>query len=264
MTKEKVSGASARDGSIEAVDRAARVLDALAARTTPATLAEVAMGAELSKPTAFRILATLMEAGMAAQNSATGAYRLGPAPLRLAAQVLRGVAVRPAALPAMGRVRDDVNETVVLSIRDGDYRYNIDSAAADNAIAQAQRIGVGIPLYAGAASRALLAGMDAGDLLSYLDRTPLQRFSEATIVDRDALVAEIDKARALGYAMSSGEFTSAGHAVAMAVRDARGSPVAALHVSVPSSRFSPAVRERCVASLRSAIAEIEAETANRG
>ena len=251
----------AEDGSIEAVDRAARVLFALAARPVASTLAEIAMGSELSKPTAFRILSTLIESGFVAQNAPTGAYRLGAAPLRLAAQTLRRVAVREPALRAMRRVRDEVRETVVLSIRDGDFRYNIDSVEADNAIGQAQRIGVPIPLFAGAASRVLLAGMSDDELRAYLDRTELSRFSEATIVDRDALMAEIELARARGYAISSGEFTAAGHAVAKAVRDPRGRAIAALHVSVPRSRLTPAVRERCVAALEAAIPQIEADLA---
>ena len=261
--ESRARGRAARGegASVEAVDRAARVLFALASRPAPATLAEVAQRAELTKPTSFRILASLIAEGLAAQNAQTGAYRLGSTPLRLAASVLHALPARDAALPEMGRIRDAVNETVVLAVREGDKRYNIESVDAANAIAQAHQIGVAIPLHAGAASRVLLAGMDDEELLSYLARTPLDRYSETTIVDRDALVAEIARVRAQGYATSSGEFTAAGHAVAMAIRDRGGAAVASLHVSVPRSRYSQAVEERCVVELRASIARIEATLA---
>jgi DNA-binding IclR family transcriptional regulator len=254
-------GANGEGASVEAVDRAARVLFALAARPVPSTLAEIAQRADLTKPTAFRILASLIAEGLAAQNAQTGAYRLGSTPLRLATSVLQNVAVREPALIAMRKIRDEVNETVVLSVREGDLRYNIDSVEAINAIAQAHRIGVPIPLYTGAASRVLLAGMESEELLSYLGRTELVAYSEATIVDRGALMEELARVGAQGYAVSSGEFTSAGHAVAIAIRDGDGRAIAALHVSVPRSRYSQTVEDRCVAALRQAVATIEAAMA---
>jgi DNA-binding IclR family transcriptional regulator len=261
----KGSEGNARGGGdgapLEAVDRAARVLFALAAQPVPSTLAEVAQRADLTKPTAFRILATLIAEGHAAQNPETGAYRLGGEPLRIGARVLGRVAVREPALAAMRVLRDAINETIVLSIRDGDHRYNIDSVEAENAIAQAQQIGVAIPLYTGAASRVLLAGLDDDELAAYLERTPLRPFSNATIVDALVLREDIARTRQRGYAVSNGEFASSGNAVAMAIRGADGRPVAAIHVSAPSSRFSPRVEDICVAALRRAIDGIEAVSA---
>ena len=52
-----------------------------------------------------------------------------------------------------------------------------------------------------------------------------------------------------GYAASAGEFTAGGHAIAAAILDSRGRPVAALHVSFPRGRFSPELEERCVSTL---------------
>jgi DNA-binding IclR family transcriptional regulator len=157
----------------------------------------------------------------------------------------------------MRKIRDDVNETVVLSIREGDLRYNIDSVEAVNAIAQAHQIGVAIPLYTGASSRVLLAGMSPDELSAYLDHTALVAYSETTIIDRDSLLEELERVRERGYAVSSGEFTSAGNAVAKAVRGADGRAIAALHVSVPRSRYSGIVEDRCVAALNEAIIAIE-------
>ncbi|MCY1528900.1 Bacterial transcriptional regulator [compost metagenome] len=54
----------------------------------------------------------------------------------------------------------------------------------------------------------------------------------------DALLAELEFARRNGYARSNGEFYPGDITVSAAVLDAGGTPVGAVNVSVPSSRWS--------------------------
>ena len=243
--------------AVEAVDRAARILFALAASPRHSSLIEVASRSGLSKPTAFRLLATLVAEGLAVQNSETASYSLGVMPLGLAGSVLHSIAVRDLARPVMQSIRDQVNESVILSVREGDTRVNIDAVEAINAIGQTQQIGVPIPLYAGAASRVFLAAMQDEELAAYVARTPLVAYSDTTIVEHDRLMQEIARVREQGFARSSAEFTMGGHAVARLIRDGAGSPVASLHVSIPRGRASDELVARCLASLNSGIESLE-------
>ena len=243
--------------SIEAVDRAGRILFALAASPRESSLLEIANRASLSKPTAFRILATLVAEGLASQNPETSGYRLGVLPLGLANSVLQSVPVRAMARPIMTSIRDKVNESVVLSVREDDFRVNVDSVEAINTISQTQRIGIPIPLYAGATSRVFLAAMTKEELKAYLDRTDLESFSDTTIVDRPRLEAEVERVRQKGFALSTAEFTVGGVAVARIVRDRAGAAVAALHVSIPRSRASEELIERCAAALKAGVETLE-------
>ena len=109
------------------MDRAARILFALAASPRESSLLEIANRANLSKPTAFRILATLVAEGLASQNPDTSGYRLGVLPLGLANSVLQSIPVRALARPIMTAIRDKVNETVVLAVRE-DFRLRPGSA----------------------------------------------------------------------------------------------------------------------------------------
>jgi len=243
--------------AIEAVDRAGRILFALAASPRESSLLEVANRAGLSKPTAFRILATLVTEGLVTQNRETAGYRLGVLPLGLASSVLQSIPVRNLAHPIMTAIRDKVNETVVLSVREHDFRVNVDAVEAINAISQSQQIGVPIPLYAGATSRVFLAAMEPQELAAYLDRTTLQPFSETTITDRDRLKNEVERVRRQGFALSTGEFTNGSIAVARIIRDRLGQPVAAMHVSIPRSRASEDLIERCAAALKTGVETLE-------
>ena len=236
--------------SIETVERAARILFALAASPRQSTLVEIAARTRLSKPTAFRILATLVADGLAVQNEQNASYSLGVVPLQLSSAVLRDIPIREQARPVMQAISDRVHETVVLSIRQGDSRFNIDSFEAMNAIGQTQQLGIAIPLYAGAASRVLLAGFEDADIEDYLARTLLVAYSDTTLVDPEKLKAEIARIRREGHAISSAEFTPGGHAVACAIRGRDGRAVAALHVSIPRSRAAPELIARCIEELK--------------
>jgi len=243
--------------AIEAVDRAGRILFALAASPRESSLPEIANRAGLSKPTAFRILATLVAEGLASQNRETASYRLGVLPLGLASSVLQSIPVRAMARTVMTAIRDKVNESVVLSVRDDDFRVNVEAVEAINAISQSQQIGVPIPLYAGATSRVFLAAMEAQELAAYLDRTELQSFSETTIIERARLEGEIERVRKQGFALSTAEFTVGSIAVARVIRARDGSPVAAMHVSIPRSRASEALIERCASALKAGVETLE-------
>ena len=266
-TKGKAAGLGARrdptgeprmdQSAIEAVDRAGRILFALAASARESTLPEIANRAGLSKPTTFRILATLAAEGLVSQNSETASYRLGVLPLGLANSILQSIPVRAMARTVMTSIRDKVNETVVLSVRDHDFRVNVDAVEAINTISQSQQIGVPIPLYAGATSRVFLAAMDQQECAAYLDRTTFLPFSETTIVERARLESEIKRVRKQGFAISTAEFTVGGIAVARIVRDQDGLPIAAMHVSIPRSRASEDLIERCAAALKAGVETLE-------
>lgn len=248
--------------AIEAVDRAGRILFALAASPRESSLLDVANRAGLSKPTAFRILATLVAEGLASQNPETASYRLGVLPLGLANAVLQSIPVRAMALSVMTSLRDKVNETVVLAVRDHDFRVNVESVEALNTISQSQQIGVPIPLYAGATSRVFLAAMAPQELSAYLDRTQLQSFSDTTITERARLEGEIERVRKHGFAISSAEFTVGGVAVARIIRDRMGQPLAAMHISIPRSRATEDLIERCTMALQAGVETLERAVAS--
>jgi IclR family transcriptional regulator, KDG regulon repressor len=227
---------------VTAADRAARMLFAFAQSQDFLSLGEAARRARLSKPTAFRILTTLVAEGLLFQNEANAAYGLGFLPLRFADVVLAGITFRDQARTAMRRIRDAVNETVVLGIRDRHCYYNVDSLEGTHLIGQAPLIGVPIPCDVGAPGKALLAGMPDKEFAGYLRSlriaaTRMQKLRrERALVGRD------------GYAISSEDLLG-GHTIATAVFDNRGTAIATLHVSFPQSRYLKVLERQCIKAL---------------
>jgi DNA-binding IclR family transcriptional regulator len=222
------------------------VLSAFADSWDFLTLPEVARRARLSKPTAFRILATLSEEGLVFQNEANSTYGLGFLALRLADVVLGGIAIREPARPVMRAIRDAVNETVVLGILHGDKCYHIDSLEGSNMIAQSQPIGVGVPLHASTPGRALLAAMPDDDIQRYLRRM----LRAAGPRSRSKLMQEIRQIRRDGYAVGAGDFMLGGQTIAVAFTDPNAAAIAVLHISFPQARFSNDLQERCIERLK--------------
>jgi len=88
---------------------------------------------------------------------------------------------------------------------------------------------------------------------------PLERFTERTVVGREALGREIEAVRAQGWARAAGEREPHLNAIAAPVFGAGGELAAILGVQGPDTRFdaaaqeaaAPAVREQALALSRS-------------
>jgi len=78
-----MSEAGERRQGIQSVGIGLRVLEVLAAQNGAAALGAIAQASDLSASQAHRYLASLIAAGMARQDTATGRYELGPGALRL-------------------------------------------------------------------------------------------------------------------------------------------------------------------------------------
>ncbi len=92
-------------------------------------------------------------------------------------------------------------------------------------------------LYAGASGKLLAAYADAEVQAAVLEGTK-EKFTPNTIVERQSLEQQFDQIRSAGYSISYAERTAEAIAVAVPVRDARGTVVAALSIAVPASRAS--------------------------
>lgn len=231
---------------IEAIHRALDVLGAFTSREPELRLAAVARKAGLPKPTTFRILATLRSRGLVTQDGASGLYSLGFGVLELAAVRTQQTSVRDEALPVLRSIRDALGETSVLSVRVGDHRVHLEQAEGTLPIRRHVEMGERVPLYAGGASKVLLAGMADDEIRDYLERVALSSYSATTTTDPVRLLDEIVAIRTQGCAEGVNERNLGGVGVAAPIYDHTGATVAALHVSVPQFRYSRDVRKACL------------------
>jgi DNA-binding IclR family transcriptional regulator len=231
---------------VAAVAQAAALLRQFtrARRQIAATALGEAVG--LSPALTRRTLATLAQHGLVEPAEAPGCWRLGLAWLRFAEIGRHQLDLRQLALPIMRGIRDAVDETVILALRSGARRVNVDYVESRQAIRRVTQPGFEAPLHIGAAGRALLSGFSQAELAAYFESETLSSFDGRQPIAAERLAKEIAEVLRLGYATAVAEITRDTAAVAAPVRDHQGAVIACLTLSCPVDRFSPALKQRCI------------------
>jgi DNA-binding IclR family transcriptional regulator len=232
--------------SIEVLNRAIDVLSVFSHSQPSLSLAEIVQAVKIPKSTVFRLLSSLVERRLCDIDPQTKKYGLGFELLRLADIRRRQSKVHDVAIPVMREIRNAANETVILSVRSGDFRVHIDFVEGLHTMRRMADLGVGAPLYAGAASKLLLAGMEDGEIEAYLGRTKLTAFQKGTITDPNVLWREIRSIRKRGFAESKGELFAGGGGLAAPIKDYSGATIAVIDILTPEHRYTPEHRERCI------------------
>jgi DNA-binding IclR family transcriptional regulator len=241
---------------VRAVERAVRLLDVLAEADGPRSLSELAGRAELSVPTAFRLLRTLQQQGLVTAQAPGSRYALGYRILELAHALLGQIDVVGLARPIITATRNQVNETTALVVQVTDHWVPVVSAEASHALRRVIDLGERTPLYADSAGKVFLAGMSDDELDEYLRRTRLVAFSDSTTTDSELLRAQVAEVRAAGVSISINERGFGGAGVAAPVRDHDGRVAAVVTVASPVSRFDDQLRQNCVRAVLEACAAI--------
>jgi DNA-binding IclR family transcriptional regulator len=104
----------------QSVERAVRLLGFFSPEEPELTLADLTARLGTSKATTHRYTLALRRVGLLRYDSARAMYTLGPRIVELAAAALAGLRIIKIAGPHMERLVAELNETVVLSIWDGE------------------------------------------------------------------------------------------------------------------------------------------------
>jgi DNA-binding IclR family transcriptional regulator len=245
-----------RDGGrpVAAVERAIALLDVLADGAGSRGVNELARALGAHPSTVSRLLGTLAEAGLVERESGSGHYRLG---LRLAywgSAAIAGRDLRELAHPLLAELSELTGETATLSLAAGTEAVTADYVASSQSVLSQARVGRASVGHATAVGKVLLAFRS--DALGALP-AELERFTDATIVDRAELERELAEVRNRGYGEASGEREQGLHAIAVPVVDTAGELAAILGLQGPD-RFDEAARAGALAPLRDRAARLGA------
>ncbi|HEX4885838.1 MAG TPA: helix-turn-helix domain-containing protein, partial [Casimicrobiaceae bacterium] len=100
--------------------RAFALLERIARSAAPVSLVELTQDAALPKPTAHRMLSTLVDAGLVAREPDGRRFTVGPRVSRFALDALLNGVVRAPRHAILARLAAEVGETVNLTMLDGD------------------------------------------------------------------------------------------------------------------------------------------------
>jgi DNA-binding IclR family transcriptional regulator len=230
---------------VQSIERAFAVLGTLA--DGPIGVTEVAERTSLPKSTAARLLASLAREGVVEQVPGDTRYRLGGRLATLAAGVMPSRSLGQLARTSLAELSTAVGEAAGLSVPEGDLVHYIEQVDTPNPVSVRDWTGSRLPMHAVSSGQVLLAFRPAAALEHYLER-PLERFTDRTLVDPEALRSRLRDVRRDGYAWVREEFDRGINSVAAPIADVSGEVVAAVHLHGPSYRFPAAGSEATIAA----------------
>lgn len=227
------------------------------------TAPEIAHSLGIPRTTVFRLLHTLQHLEMVAITD-SGAYRLGPAVLRLGFEYIASLDLSELARPIVERLRDATGLPAQLVIRDGREVVVVQRFTGASAFESSVSIGTRMPAHATILGRVLLSDLSESELRKLYPERELKRFSEHTPKNVAALVRLLEADRARGFVVSESFYERGISAIAAPVRDRTGRVVAA--ISVTTQRESITARERAVLAEQvvSAAGELSNQLSYRG
>jgi IclR family acetate operon transcriptional repressor len=221
-------------------------------------LAELSARAGASKASSFRVLSTLARRGYVSKDPVTRRYSPGPRLIALSFANVSKLQLAPRARAVLDALRDEFGETVNLGIlADHDVLY-LEIAESARSLRMSSVVGSRDRLHCTSLGKAILAALppaEARALLEAYERKPATR---RTIVDIDALMAELRVTRERGYSIDDEENEVGARCVGAVITDVAGRPQAAISVSGPAARVFDSTIDAIGARLKVAADEVAA------
>ncbi len=233
----KIESVEAPKTSIQVIERMVALLDALATYSDPVSLKELSKVSGLHPSTAHRILNDMVITRFV-DRVEPGTYRLGMRLLELGNVVKSRLSVREAALDYMRALHKKTQQTINLSVRQGDEIVYIDRAFSERSGMQVVRaIGGRGPLHLTSTGKLFLSVDDPKAIRSYATRTGLAGHNKNSITDLGKLERELSLVRSRGYARDNEELELGVRCMAAGIHDDTGKLIAGLSISAPADRL---------------------------
>ncbi len=235
MPKKQLSDSKGPGYQAPAVHKIFQLLRVVA--ESPKMLGQAELVKELgySKSTTHGLIHALLRENALAQEPNGRKFYLGTAFTDLAFSNWNYFKLTEIAQPFINEIRGKIGQTVFLG---GLIRKRIlimTTAEAEDPLKISAPAGTTIPLFAGAVGKVFLAGFGEEQLEQLIQEKGLPRYTSKTIADKDEYLAELEKVRRQGFSIDDEEYITNIKAVAVALNNRKGPPLALWVVGLSST-----------------------------
>lgn len=223
---------------MQSLIKAFKVLEAFSVEQPERSFTEIVEASGLGRTNTHNILKTLVALNCLSQTHTKGLYRVGPKLFELGSLYLASVNLRRVAMPHLIRLAEEFGDTAYLCIEDCGEALCLERVDGPSPIkVTVLQRGGRMPLHAGAAPLAILAGKSDADISAIVEAKGFTRFTEHTVKSMSQLMKTIRKIRAQGFSESWEDVTVGVGSLGAPVFGALGEVVGAISIGGLLSRY---------------------------
>jgi len=189
---------------VKSAGRTMELFEAFAKAQTPLSLSEIARALGAPASSSFNLIRALEGRGYLYLVEPKRLY-----PTHRLFEVARTIAAREPwrdlLEPVLTELRDETRETVILGKRHGNRVIYLEVFEGPQTIRYTARAGDLKPLHSSSIGKALLGMLERAELTKLLKHLQLKQVTGATIVNRQQLIADLERSRRRGFFMTAGE-----------------------------------------------------------
>ena len=245
-----------REIKVKSLQKALEILNCFTKKSSWG-VTELSEYLNLNKSNVHNILTTFKSMEYLDQDEETGKYKLGMAIYTLSRALGKNLEIGSIALPYMQELADKSGERVYLAIPHGDEVIYVTSTYPQEAVYLMRTImGERAKMYCTGLGKAMLAYLPKDQVDEYLSR-PLERHTEYTLTDPEALRAELEGIRRRGYSVDNMEHEFGIKCVAVPIFNRQHEVEGAISITGPSRRFGEDMIPELAEEIRKRVAKIE-------
>jgi DNA-binding IclR family transcriptional regulator len=222
---------------VPALQRGLAVLEFLAGAPEGATLSELGAQFGISMASIFRLAGGLEELGYIRREERTKRYSVTRKLLLLGQPHSGRRSLVECALEPMRRVLAATGETTQLCCLAESSCVILEQLPSVHPFKYIVDLGSRVPIHCCAPGKAILAFLPDDLLDTVLEGLAFEKHTEHTITSKQALLVELERIRACGYALDRGEHFDGIHCVAAPLLDRHGHTIAAITIAGPATRI---------------------------
>ena len=217
------------------LERSITIIEGLVDHGEPVGPRELARRTGIDRSAVSRILLQLTNIKVIEKSEA--GYGPGTRLFEIA-RLLGALDTLPAAAHAtLSRLVEKFDETCYVCVVHGDAAVFLYEEQSTKPLRYVADLGRPVPLHAGAAGRAILAGMPRDQAAHLLGKGPLPALTANTVTEPSTVLNMAESDADLGYTVSNGERVEGGVAVASAFFDQSGTCLGSVVFTSPVDRF---------------------------
>lgn len=205
----------------------------LAGSQKPLTQLEIGQALQIPKSSTHDLIYTLLEAGMIEfESKELKTFRLGLKLFEMGMSVLEKIDFHKMSRSLLEGLSLKTNETVFMAVEEKNHIVYLDRVERNSSITTSAGLGTRRPMHCTGLGKALLAAYPESRVQEVWEATGSKTaYTSTTIVDLQALLAELQQTRKRGYAIDNREMEDEIFCVAAPIYDRNEKPIAAISIA---------------------------------